>query len=127
MSASLGLARWHMQNMQTSGFLHLLDHSSVSAVSWDVFRGEWHRTEISGIHLWRSVLSRTRVGVFLSFLSSCLFSSTCQVGHLDLFFLISHSFKFLFRWVLVVTSSPGRSLLSSTNECGVHVLVAIFQ
>ena len=43
MSARLGLARWHMQTMQTSEFLHLLGHSSVSAVIWDVFRGWWHR------------------------------------------------------------------------------------
>ena len=40
MSASLGLARWHMQIMQISEFLHLLGHSSGSAVSWDVFRGD---------------------------------------------------------------------------------------
>ena len=29
-----------MQKMQTSEFLHLLGHSSGSAVSWDVFRRE---------------------------------------------------------------------------------------
>ena len=39
-SASLGLARWLMQNMQSSEFLHLLGHSLGSAVSWDVFRGD---------------------------------------------------------------------------------------
>ena len=56
MSASLGLARWHMQTMQTSEFLPLLGHSSGSAVSWDVFRGGWHRTAISGILLWLGVV-----------------------------------------------------------------------
>ena len=30
-SLGLGLARWHMQNMQTSEFLHLLGRSSGSA------------------------------------------------------------------------------------------------
>ena len=46
-SASLGLAMWDMQNMQTSEFFHLLGHSSGSAVSWDVFRGGWYRTTIT--------------------------------------------------------------------------------
>ena len=62
MSASLELARSHMQNMQTSEFLHLLGPSSVSAVSWDVFRGGWHRTAISGILLWQGGLSRAGDG-----------------------------------------------------------------
>ena len=34
-----------------------------------------------------------RVGDLLSFVSSCLLSSTCQVGHLDLFYLLSHILK----------------------------------
>ena len=68
MSASLGLARWHMQNMQTFEFLHLLGHSSGSAVSWDVFRGGCHRTAISGILPWRGVLlSGWGVGVVCLF------------------------------------------------------------
>ena len=54
-----------MQIMQTSEFLHLLGHSSGFAVSWDVFRGGWHRKAISGIILWRGVLSRA--GVFCWF------------------------------------------------------------
>ena len=57
-----------MQTMQTSEFLHLLGHSSGSAVSWDVFQGGWHCTAISGILLWRGVLSRAGGGVFCSFL-----------------------------------------------------------
>ena len=56
-----------MQTMQTSEFLYLLGHSSGSAVSWDVFRGGWHRTVFSGILLWRGVLSQARVGVFSVF------------------------------------------------------------
>ena len=125
MSASIGLGptRWHMQNMQTSEFLHLLGHSSGSAGSWDVFRGRWHNTAISGILLWRCVLSRVGWGVgggvLLYFPSSFSISSTCQVGHLDLEFLLSHiSSNFCDVFLLDVTSSPGRSLSSSTNESG---------
>ena len=92
-SLDLGFARWHMQTMQTSEFLPLLDHSSGSAVSWDVFRGGWHCTAISGILLWRVILSRAGGG--LSFLSSCLLSSFCQISPLDLFYLLSHIFKLL--------------------------------
>ena len=64
MSASLGIGptRWHMQNMQTSEFFHLLGHSSGSAGSWDVFRGRWHNTAISGKLLWQCVLSRAGWG-----------------------------------------------------------------
>ena len=60
--ASLGLARWHMQNMQTSEFTHLWGRSSGSAVSFDVFRGGWHHPAISGISLWLGVLSRAGWG-----------------------------------------------------------------
>ena len=61
---------WHMQNMQISEFLHLLGHSSGSAGSWDVFRGRWHHTAISGILLLRGVLSRAGWGCFLRFFTS---------------------------------------------------------
>ena len=80
-----------MQTMQTSEFLHLLGHSSVSAVSWDVFRGGWHRTAISGILLRRGVLSRAGGGVFFVFYSFAIFC-TCQVRHFELTYLISHTF-----------------------------------
>ena len=43
--------------MQTSEFLHFLGHSLGSAGSWDVFRGEWHHTTVSGILLWQGVRS----------------------------------------------------------------------
>ena len=41
-SASLGFepARWHMQNMQTSEFFHLLGHSSGSAGSGTFSEGD---------------------------------------------------------------------------------------
>ena len=106
MSASLGLGptRRHMQNMKTSEFLHLLGHSSGSAGSWDVFRGRWHNTAISGILLWRCVLSRAGRGVLLLYFpSSFSISSTCQVGHLDLEILLSHissNFCDVFCWTL---------------------------
>ena len=56
-----------MQTMQTSEFLHRLGHSSGSAVSWDVFRGGWHRTAILGILLWRVFSLTVGGGVFLFF------------------------------------------------------------
>ena len=105
-SASLGLVstRWHMQSMQVSEILHLLGHSSDSAGSWDVFRGRWHNTAISGILLWRCVLSRASWGVlFHYFPSTFSISSTCKVGHLDLEFLLSHissNFCDVFCWTL---------------------------
>ena len=106
MSASLrfGPTRWHMQNMQTSEVLHLLGHSSGSAGSWDVFRGRWHNTAVSGILLWRCVLSRAGWGVSLHYFPSSFFiSSTCQVGHLDLEILLPHissNFCDVFCWTL---------------------------
>ena len=91
--------------MQTSEFLHLLGHSSGSAGSWDVFRGRWHNTAISGILIWRCVLSRAGWRVSLHYFpSSFSISSTCQVGHLDLEILLSHrTFHRIF-----VTSFAGR-------------------
>ena len=50
-----------MQNTRTSESLHLWGHSTGSAVSWDVFRGLWHCTTISGKFLWRGVLARALV------------------------------------------------------------------
>ena len=46
-------------------FLHLLGYSSGSTGSWDVLRGRWHHTAISGIFLSRGVLSRAGWGCFL--------------------------------------------------------------
>ena len=90
MSGSLGFARWHMQTMQTSEFLHLLGHSSGSAVSWDVFPRKWNRTIISGILLWGSLAGWVGVTLCLC-LSSCLLSSICQASHLRFVHcLISH-------------------------------------
>ena len=80
-----------MQVMQTSEFPHLSGHSSGSAVNWDVCRGGWPNTAIPGKYLGRDVLSRAGWGG-LSFLSYCLFSSTFQIGHLDLFYSLSHIF-----------------------------------
>ena len=53
-----------MQNKQTSEFLHLLGHSSGSAVSCDVFRGGWQPTAISGVLLWRGVLAGGSICLF---------------------------------------------------------------
>ena len=122
MSASLGLGptRWHMQNMQTSEFLHLLGHSSGFAGSWDVFRGRWHNTAISGILLWRCVLSRAGWGDVSVLFSIILFNFKYLSGRPSWLrnFAIAHFIEFLWRLLLDVTSSPGRSLSSSTNESG---------
>ena len=106
-SASLGLGptRWHMQNMQTSEFLHLLGHSSGSVGSWEVFRpremaqhGNFGDTSMAVCSLsgW--------VGVSLHYFpSSFSISSTGQVGHLDLEILLSHissNFCDVFCWTL---------------------------
>ena len=118
-----------MQNMQTSEFLHLLGHSSGSAGSWDVFRGRWHNTAISGILLWRCVLSRVGWGVFLHYFpSSFSISSTCQVGHLDLEILLSHissNFCDVFCWTL----HPPRAVVCRPRQTreDVHILVATIQ
>ena len=115
--------------MQTSEFLHLLGHSSGSAGSWDVFRGRWHNTAISGILLWRCVFSRAGWGVSLHcFPSSFSISSTCQVGHLDLEILLSHissNFCDVFCWTL----HPPRAVVCRLQQTrvDVHVLVAIIQ
>ena len=122
MLASLGLGptRWHMQNMQTSEFLHLLGHSSGSAGSWDVFRGRWHNTTVSGILRWRCVLSRAGWGVsFFYFPSSFSILSTCQVGHLDLEILLSHissNFCYVFCWTLHSDPYFGGFRCCSTNK-----------
>ena len=106
-----------------SAFLHLLGHSLGSAVIWDVFQGRWHRTAISGILLWRGVLSRAGCEVFSLGLGGGMFSlsgwvggcslfqagwgfvffaffrffygfRTCRVGHLECAYLISHISNF---------------------------------
>ena len=84
MSARLGFARWHMQTMQSSEFLHLLVHSMDSAVSWIVFRGRRHYTAISGILLMRGVLSRAGLGdVLCAFFCSFTIFGTCRIGHFE--------------------------------------------
>ena len=126
MSASLGLGptRWHTQNMRTSEFLHLLGHSSGSAGSWDVFRGRWHNTAISGILLWQCVLSRVGWGWFALF-SIILFDFQYLSGRPSWFrnFAIAHFIEFLWRLLLDVTkiedllkSGEGGAILRSLED-----------
>ena len=113
MSASLGLARWHMQNMQTSEFIHLLGNSSGSAVSWDVYR--WHRTAISGILLWRGVLSRTGGGgvlLFFVFLLDFLYMPGRHFWMTS--FAIAH-FEFFIEILSSVAERYKKSLKSSSR------------
>ena len=96
--------------MQTCEFSHVWDHSSGSAVSWDVFRGVWHRTAISGTSLWRDVFFRGgwAVGVAcVGFLSSRLIRSTCQVGHFSFVRYFECLEKFYF-WKLFCHKAAGR-------------------
>ena len=74
-----------MQNMQFPEFPHLLGHFSGSAVIWGVFREERHHTAISGINLWRGVLSRAGVGAALPFFKSVLRFGTSRSAILILY------------------------------------------
>ena len=66
-----------MQKMQISEFLHLLGHSSGSAGSWDVLRGGWHHTAISGDTFMAGCSLSGWVGVFcVRFLLLLRFSVT---------------------------------------------------
>ena len=115
MSARLGFARRHMQTMQTSEFLHLLGHSSGSAVSWDVFRGRWHRTAISGILMWWGVLSQAGWGCFLcNFWFFLRFSVPAGSAILNRTFRIFHrNFVSFVRRLLDVTLVPITVILVS--------------
>ena len=123
MSASLGFARWHRRKMQTSEFLNFLGHSSGSAVSWNVFRGGWHRTAISGILIWLGVLSRAG-GVWFSVffcLPACFPARSTVLIYSICYRTISkffRNFEVFVRRLPDGTSSPGRSLLSSANASG---------
>ena len=103
-SASLGLGptRWHMQNMQTSEFLHL---GPFFGFCWQLGRlpremaqhGDFGDTSVTVCSL------SGRVGCLHYFPSSFSISSTCQVGHLDLEILLSHissNFCDVFCWTL---------------------------
>ena len=126
-----------MWNMQTFEIRHLWDHSSGSAVTWDVFRGRWHHTAISGISLWWGVLSPAGWGRFcVGCLSSSLIRRTCCrlffVCDISTFWKISISARCSVTKLLDVTSSLGRGLSSSTNRygryrLGCHHLVMLFR
>ena len=92
--------------MQTSEFLHLLGHSSGSADSWNVFRGRWHHTAISGILQLRGVLSRAGWGCFLCvFLLLLRFSVPAGSAILNRTFRIfNRNFVIFVRLLLDVTS-----------------------
>ena len=107
--------------MQTSEFLHLLGHFSGSPGSWDVFRGRWHHAAIPRILLLRGVLSRAGlVMVFCAFFLLLLrFSVPAEPAILNRTFRKFHRNVVIFvRRLLDVTSSPGRSLSSSTKKSG---------
>ena len=70
--------------MQTFEIPHLWTHSSGSAITWDVFRGRWHRTVFSGISLWWGVLSRSGWGWACV---GCLYSSIIRRTCCRLFLL----------------------------------------
>ena len=108
MSTSLGLGptRWHMQNMQTSKFLHL---GPFFGFCWQLGRlpremaqhGNFGDTSMAACSL-----SSWVGGGWLSlhyFPSSFSISTTCQVGHLDSEILLSHissNFCDVFCWTL---------------------------
>ena len=110
-----------MQNLQTSEFLNLLGHFSGSAGSYDVFPGRWNHTAISGTLLWRGVFSRTGWGCFCALFCffTIFFSVPAASAILNRTFRIFHqNFLIFVRRLLELSSAPGRSLLSSTNESG---------
>ena len=105
--------------MQPSEFLHFLGYSSGSTGSWDVFRGRWHHTAISGILLLRGVLSRAGWGCFLRFLLLLRFPYLPgRPSRMSLFDAANFEiFIEIFKHRLPdVTFSSGRSLSSSTSE-----------
>ena len=100
-----------MQHMQSSEVLHLLGNFSGCAGSWDVFRGRWHHTAISGILLWRGDLSRAGWGCFLCvFLLLLRFSVPAGSTILNRTFRIFHrNFVIFVRRLLDVTCVTTRS------------------
>ena len=112
--------------MKTSEFLHLLGNSLGSAGSWDVFRGRWHHTTISGIPLLRGVLSRA-VGCFLCVLLLLLrFSVTARSGILNRIHRIFHqNFVIFVHRLLGVTTSPGVGCRPRQTKMNAHVLVTV--
>ena len=114
-----------MQNMQFSEFPHLWGHSSGCAVIWDIFRDGWHPTMVSGISLWRGVLSRTEwwLRVWLT-----VFHSDSKYLPGRPYFFCAIPLEGLLaqsRWAL----HPPRAVVCRPRQTrgDVHVLVAIMQ
>ena len=120
MSASLCPAKWHMQNMQTSEFLHLLGHFRVPLITGTSSKGDGTTRRFRG-YFYGGVFSLGLGGgcgvSFSSFPSSFSISSTCQVGHFE-----SHISNFSSKFCKFRSPTAGRYISFFACSCRPQIM-----